>query len=173
MKTITVNDKMQKNYTYTLTCPVGKKMDFNPYYSPREMLEMGVFEGKYCRDCKDEFPKSWFTNAKESKTDAGDPSLNYFKIKSRQSLQIWQQKHWIIDPDVRGWFQWYMRYYMGRRIPDVDEKQIKRYNAIARHAGQVLKNCHHKGKDGRCTDPFHCRPKQRQALLQWAHDCLI
>lgn len=164
---------MQKNYTYERTCKAGKDMAFSPYYTPKEVLEMGGFEGKYCRDCHAEFPADWFKKAKESDLKVGDPSVNYFGIKSRQTLQVWQQKHWIIGPDVRGWFQWYMRYYSGRRIPEIDAKQISRYNSFNRHAGQVLKNCKHKGKDGRCTDPQNCRPKQRQALLQWAHDCLI
>ena len=102
-----------------------------------------------------------------------DEKLNYFGIKSRQSLQVWQEKHWIIDPDPRGWFQWYCRYWMGRRIFEVDEKQIKRYNAIKRHAAQVLKSCTHKKIKGRCSNPMNCHPKHRQTLLQWSYDALI
>ena len=127
------------------------------------MLEQGVFEGKYCNDCTGEFPKSWFQKAKIS--ESADPSLNCFGIKSRQSLQVWQDNGWIIDPDPRGWFQWYCRYYLGRRIPDVDAAQIKRWKAFARHAGQIRANC--------APGDLKCRPRQRQALLQWSYNPFI
>ena len=66
MKEIIVNDLMQKDYRYFLTEPEGKNFDprFRPELSPKEMLELGVFGGKYMTDCKDEFPKNWFTKAK-------------------------------------------------------------------------------------------------------------
>lgn len=165
LKKVVVNDKMQRNYAYYLKAPYGKidDPDFKPELSPEQMLKMGVFEGKYLNDCRDEFPASWFRGAKISAR--ADPSLNCFKIKSRQSLQEWQRKHWIIGPDVRGWFQWYCRYYMGRRIPEIDAIQIKRWRSFARHRGQILKNC--KPKD------YSCRPRQRQALLQWAYNPFI
>lgn len=165
MKKIIVNDKMQKGYSYIIKAKYGDIDDpeFKPELSPPQMLKMGVFEGKYLNDCRDEFPKSWFRGAKLS--PIADPSMNCFKIKSRQSLQEWQRKHWIIGPDVRGWFQWYCRYYMGRRIPEIDKIQIKRWKSFARHKGQILKNC-------KKTD-LDCRPKQRQALLQWAYNPFI
>ncbi len=160
---INVNDKMQKNYSYELSAKMGGDfaVDFKPELTPKEMLEMGVFEGKYINDCQDEFPQDWFTKAKLSK-DKPNPELNYFKVKSRQSLQEWQNKDWIIEPDVRGWFQWYCRYYMGRRIKEVDDKQIKRWKSFKRHKAQVENNC--------TKNEVTCRPKQRQALLQWAYN---
>ncbi|MEZ5691693.1 MAG: hypothetical protein R3D71_08525 [Rickettsiales bacterium] len=162
---ITVNDKMQKNYRYRLDAPTGDDFayGFSPCFSPKQMLEMGVFEGKYLNDCKDEFPKDWFKDAKIS--DTADPSLNSFKIKSRQNLSVWQEKGWIIGDDPRGWFQWYCRYYLGRRSPTIDEIQTKRWKNFARHAGQIKANC----KKGDLT----CRPRQRQALLQWSYDPFI
>ena len=171
---VKVNDKMQR-YSYKLTAPTGRQLDFAPAYTPKQMLAMGVFEGKYCRDCRGEFPASWFTRARFAK-DAADPELNYFKIKSRLSLQEWRRRGWIPiapgDHDVRGWFQWYMRYYYGRRQPEIDKIQIARWRAITRHSAQVKKHCTHQ-KAGRCSDPLHCRPRQRQVLLQWSWDCLI
>ena len=162
---ISISDRMQTGYSYALSAPMGLDFaeNFTPYYSPKEMLQMGVFEGKYCNDCTDEFPPDWFEAAKLS--DKPDISLNYFGIKSRQPLSVWQEKGWIYGPDPRGWFQWYCRYYLGRRIPDIDAIQIKRWRAFSRHAGQVRANC----------DPgdIFCRPRQRQALLQWAYDPLI
>ena len=162
---IDVHDKMQRDYRYKISAPVGQDFapDFKPYLTPQEMLEHGVFEGKYLNDCRDEFPAAWFEKAKLSA--APDPSLNYFGIKSRQSLQVWRSKGWILDEDPRGWFQWYCRYYQGRRCADIDAHQIKRWKAFARHAGQVKANCD--------AGNMLCRPRQRQALLQWAYNPFI
>lgn len=160
---IVVNDKMQKNYAYELTAPEGKNFapDFKPELSPKEMLTLGVFEGHYLTDCYAEFPPHWFENAK---TSPQKPCIacNFFSIKSRMSLQEWQKRGWIIAPDPRGWFQWYCRYYMGRRIDDVDHIQIKRWKAFKRHKAQVFQNC--------MLYDINCRKKQRQALLQWAYN---
>ncbi len=163
---IHVNNKMQKNYSYKLVQPVGKNFEygFKPFFSPRKMLEMGVFEGKYLNDCKNEYPKEWFLKAKLSPIKA-NPSINYFGIKSRQSLQEWQRKGWIIGDDPRGWFEWYCRYYLGRRDSKIDKIQISRWKGIVRHSAQVKKHC--KRKD------IECRPKQRQALLQWSYDPFV
>ena len=163
--TITVNDRMQSGYSYVLEAPMGKDFaeGFNPHFTPAEMLELGVFEGKYCNDCTGELPGDWFKKARLS--DKPDPSLNYFGIKSRKPLSYWQDKGWIYGPDPRGWFQWYCRYFLGRRLPDIDDIQIKRWRAFSRHAGQIRANC--------APGDIFCRPRQRQALLQWAHDCFI
>lgn len=162
-RVVHVHDRMQSGYSYELTAPVGKDFDptFTPMLSPKEMLALGIFDGVYMRDCVDEFPHNWFTHAVFAK-DAPDPSCNYFGVHASQPLKEWQKKGWIHNDDPRGWFQWYCRYYMGRRIPKEDMRQIKRWKAFARHAAQVRKNC-------RKGDEF-CRPKQRQALLHWAYD---
>jgi len=161
-KKIVVNDKMQKGYLYYLTELEGKHFDpdFKPELSPKEMLELGVFGGVYMRDCTDEFPPEWFNNAKLSK-DIHDPSLNYFKVDASQPLSVWKDNDWINKNDPRGWFQWYCRYYRGRRQID-DERQIKRWGAMKRHISQIQKNCPPRD--------LACRPKQRQALLHWAYD---
>lgn len=160
------NNKMDKGkYSYVLTAPYGKVIIpgyFEPYFTPAEMLKLGVFEGKYMNDCRSEFPSYWYKEAKLSQVP--DIKCNYFKLKSRQSLQIWIKNKWIYGDDNRGWFQWYCRYYMGRRDPVIDEIQIKRWRAFARHSAQVKKHC---------PGDLDCRKKQRQALLQWAHNCFI
>lgn len=166
---IEVNDRMQKNYHYVLTAPLGEDFDaeFTPDLSPAQMLELGIFEGKYLNDCTDEFPKEWYEKSWAKLSPTPNPKLNYFKIKSRQSLRVWQDKGWIApdDPDVRGWFQWYCRYWLGRREPLLDQRQIRRWKAFRRHAGQIRANCQSGNLD--------CRPRQRQALLQWAYDPFI
>ena len=161
-KRVVVNDLMQSDYEYYLVEPVGKNFhpDFRPELTPKELLEMGVFGGKYMTDCTDEFPKDWFENAKLCH-ERHVPEYNYFGINASKPLSYWREKGWIYSEDPRGWFQWYCRYYMGRRCPD-DLRQIKRWKAMARHIAQVRKNC----PEGVLV----CRKKQRQALLHWAYD---
>lgn len=162
-KRVVVNDKMQKDYVYFLKEPIGKKFDrnFYPELTPKQMLSLGVFGGKYMTDCMSEFPSDWFAKAKLN-SEFHDPNLNFFKVNASQSLSIWIKKGWIFKEDPRGWFQWYCRYFMGRRIPEVDLIQIKRWNSIKRHVAQVQKNCN--------KFDLNCRPKQRQVLLHWAID---
>lgn len=164
-KTIRVHDRMQKGYRYTLTEPAGKHFDprFTPDLTPKQLLALGVFGGVYMRDCTKEFPKDWFTKARFQKPGSyeHDPRLNFFGVNASQPLSVWRKKGWIYKDDPRGWFQWYCRYYMGRRGPD-DERQIKRWIAIRRHIAQIKKNCR--------PGDFSCRRKQRQAVLHWAYD---
>lgn len=160
---IVVNDRMQKNYQYVRSEPIGKHFhaDFQPELSPQEMLELGVFGGKYLTDCQAEFPASWFRRAKLS-PQRNNPQLNYFRVRASQPLTVWQKKGWIYPADPRGWFQWYCRYYLGRRIPGEDERQIRRWKALERHIAQLVRHCR--------RGDLSCRPRQRQALLQWAYD---
>lgn len=162
-KTIIINDKMQKNYRYKLTALTGRNFDprFKPELSPKEILALGAFGGKYMTDCQKEFPKSWYLKAKLC-PEKHDPKLNFFGVNASQPLSVWRKKGWINPMDPRGWFQWYCRYYLGRRIPAEDDLQIKRWLAIRRHLAQIKKNC-------RVKD-LNCRPRQRQALLHWAYD---
>ncbi len=162
-KIIVVNDKMQKGYQYRLVAPIGRKMadDFKPHLTPKEMLALGVFGGKYMTDCQKEFPVSWFKKAKLC-SKRHDPQLNYFKINAFQPLSVWRKKGWIYHEDPRGWFQWYCRYYLGRRIEKEDKRQIKRWKAFKRHWAAVEKNCR--------RGNYQCRRKQKQALLHWAYD---
>jgi hypothetical protein len=162
--TVTVSDLVQISYRYILTEPSGRNFDpeFTPGLTPKQMLELGVFGGHYMSDCRDEYPENWFAGAKLSPGTRND-SLNYFGLRASQPLKVWQEKGWINqEHDPRGWFQWYCRYYMGRRLPEEDLRQIRRWKAMRRHAAQVYKNC--KAGD------LDCRPKQRQALLHWAYD---
>jgi len=162
MKTITVEDKMQKGYAYQLIEPVGLNFDgeFKPELTPMEVLRLGVFGGKYLTDCQNEFPHEWFAEAILSPT-IKNINLNYFAVDASQPLSEWHRKGWIHPQDPRGWFQWYCRYYMGRRTDD-DIRQIRRWKGFKRHAAAVKKNCE--------KHDLNCRKKQRQALLHWAYD---
>ena len=158
-------DLMQMGYVYFLTEQAGKNFhsEFRPQLSPKQMLELGVFGGKYMSDCTSEFPVDWFEKAQLC-SEIHDPELNYFGVNASQTLAEWRRKGWIYKEDPRGWFQWYCRYYMGRRCPD-DERQIKRWKCMRRHIGQITKNC--------LPLDLECRPRQRQALLHWAYDTRI
>jgi hypothetical protein len=184
---VIVQNKMESGYSYTLDAPPGKEFqkDFKPHFSPAEILRLGAFEGKYLNDCLTEFPAEWYIDAialDKLRPQGADPSVNLFQTKSRLPLQVWEKNGWVphkgakaaqhpglsdptINKDPRGWFQWYCRYWMGRRSPAIDTIQIKRWKAFARHSGGVKKGC----KPGDLT----CRPIQRQALLQWAWNPFI
>ena len=136
---------------------------FKPELTPKKMLELGVFGGFYFGSKIKEFPKSWFVNAKLSKDF--NVSFNHFKIKSGLSREHWIEKGWIFKEDPLGWFQWYCRFYNGRRIPHIDEIQIKRWKNFRRHVSAIKKNCE-EGDIG-------CRRRQRQAILQWAYNPFI
>jgi hypothetical protein len=159
---VVVNDAMQRNYRYERVAPEGGQFDpvFRPELTPKQMLALGVFGGKYMTDCGAEFPKDWFTRARLSPSHR-NPALNFFGVDASQPLSEWHRKGWIHDADPRGWFQWYCRYYSGRRMED-DSRQIGRWKAMRRHIRQIEKNC----EPGDCF----CRPRQRQVLLHWAYD---
>lgn len=168
MKQVVYSDKFQKKYIYTLTEPVGKNFDpeFKPDLTPKDMLKLGVFGGAYFIGVDGlvpaDLPKSWFKGVKLSGDEKKKAELNYYDINASQPLSVWKKKDWIHPADPHGWFQWYCRYYLGRRIPEEDQRQIKRWKAIKRHVSQIKRNC----KKGDKT----CRPRQRQAILHWAYD---
>jgi hypothetical protein len=160
---ITVNDTMQQGYSYELSAPAGRNFhaEFKPDLTPKQMLQLGVFGGKYMTDTIDEFPRSWFAGARLSPSGR-DPSLNYFGVNASQPLSVWRQKGWLHPDDPRGWFQWYCRYFLGRRMAGEDERQIGRWKAMHRHVAQIRRNCE--------PCDISCRRRQRQALLHWAYD---
>ena len=159
---VIVNDRMQRGYVYYRTAPIGQHFEpsFQPQLTPKEMLALGVFGGKYMTDCRAEFPPSWFQRAKLCATHH-EASLNFFGVNASQSLGTWWRNGWIRPQDPRGWFQWYCRYYMGRRSAD-DQRQIRRWRAIVRHVAAIVNNCEQRDLD--------CRRRQRQAVLHWAYD---
>jgi hypothetical protein len=162
MRTVVVHDRMQHGYVYRCTAPLGRAFhpEFRPELTPKQMLELGVFGGKYLTDCRAEFPAAWFRRAKLAR-GRRDARLNYFGVNASQSLATWRASGWIHPQDPRGWFQWYCRYYLGRRTAD-DRRQIRRWRAVARHVAAIRKHCEPRD--------LSCRRRQRQAVLHWAYD---
>src|SRR5579872_1301926 len=154
---------MQSGYRYELSAPTGREFHpgFAPDLTPKQMLALGVFGGRYMTDCQGEFPAEWFVGAKLSPGRA-DAGLNCFGVLASQPLAEWRRKGWIAPEDPRGWFQWYCRYFFGRRLPFEDDRQVKRWRAMRRHVAQLQSAC--------APGDLACRPRQRQALLQWAYD---
>ena len=163
MKKIGVNEVYQSGYSYILSQPAGRNFapEFSPDLTPKQMLQLGIFGGDYFNEVPNEFPKDWFDGVLLSPGGA-QKELNHFKVNASQPLSIWQKKGWIYPEDPKGWFLWYCRYYMGRRIPAEDKRQIKRWKNMRRHLAQVQTHC--------VTGDESCRPRQRQALLHWAYD---
>jgi hypothetical protein len=159
---IDVDDRMQRGYRYRLTAPMGRDFDadFRPELTPKEMLSLGIFGGKYMTDCRAEYPEDWFEHARLC-AERHDPAVNCFGVNASLPLSVWRAKGWIHHEDPRGWFQWYCRYYMGRRCGD-DARQIRRWRAVRRHVTQLQRNCE--------RYDLACRRRQRQALLHWAYD---
>lgn len=159
---IVVNDLMQHGYRYFCTEAPGRNFhpDFRPELTPKELLAMGVFGGKYMTDCRAEFPDDWFEQARLCH-ERHLPELNFFGVNASKPLWYWREKGWIHEDDPRGWFQWYCRYWQGRRSSD-DLRQIARWKAMRRHIAQIERNC--------SPGMLSCRRRQRQALLHWAYD---
>src|SRR5215831_3574687 len=97
---VKVNDLMQRGYTYYLTESTGRNFhpDFKPQLTPPQMLELGVFGGKYLTDCRAEFPAVWFSRAKLCH-EKHDARLNFFKVNASQPLAVWKRNGWIYHED--------------------------------------------------------------------------
>ncbi|MCA9375715.1 MAG: hypothetical protein KC925_01495 [Candidatus Doudnabacteria bacterium] len=162
------SDNWQQGYEYVLTEASGRGFDaeFAPELTPKEMLKLGVFGGAYFQGVDglipEDLPKRWFDGVALSEDGEKHAEHNFYKIRASASREEWVKKGWIREEDPHGWFQWYCRYYLGRRLYEEDQRQIGRWKAFTRHVAQVRKNCRPRDLD--------CRPKQRQALLHWAYD---
>jgi hypothetical protein len=165
-KRVEVFDLMQEGYVYILEAPAGRQFDprFAPELTPAQMLHLGVFGGRYMTDCRDEFPDEWFEGSRLCH-ERHEPSLNHFGVNASLPLAEWRRRGWIDEHDPRGWFQWYCRYWMGRRLPGEDDRQVARWRAFRRHAAQVRAHC--------LPGDDTCRPKQRQALMNWGYDSRV
>ena len=94
-------------------------------------------------------------------------SVNKYGVKCGKSLRFWENKGWINEIDPYGWFQWYFRYWLGRRSED-DERQINRWKKIvSRFRGKLVKMIRDAGSK---FDDYSISPKIRQILLHWGYE---
>jgi hypothetical protein len=124
---------------------------FTPNLSPADIIRQGAFGGTYFRpyyskvlgitiedDWKD-LPSEWTEgiDVEEFMTSTTyNPEVNKFKVKCGQSIEEWEAAGWIRhEHDVRGWFQWYCRFFQGRRCED-DERQIGRWSRCVGERGR-------------------------------------
>ena len=130
-------------------------VEFTPLLNPYEAMELGIFDGSYYGEGTEVTTRDFANPPVITKT-------NLFAPNASSPLEEWQERGWIKEHDPMGWFQWYVRYYHGRRIEDYDDWQMGRWKSfVARHSAQVRKN-----GNGDLTK----RLKQRQALLHWCAD---
>ncbi|KAB2574495.1 hypothetical protein DBV05_g6854 [Lasiodiplodia theobromae] len=125
--------------------------DFTPNKSPEEMLREGCFGGSYFRplyskalgitvaDDWRELPAEWTAGLDVGRyltSPTYDPEVNKYGVSCGQSIEEWEAAGWIAhEYDVRGWFQWYCRFWMGRRCDD-DERQIGRWRRCVGETGR-------------------------------------
>mgnify|MGYP001325250826 FL=1 len=149
-------------------------MIFEPMFTPKEMLEKGIFGGTYFAELIDhkDFPEEWFENIDESfyKSDKYLTKVNFFKIKSGQSQEEWEAKGWMHKDDPRGWFEWYCKYFLGRRHED-DERQIKRWAAFCGPKGRWRNIIYAKIHASGCgiENSQDVSRRIQQSLLHWSY----
>lgn len=159
--------------------------EFHPNMTPKEVLQAGSFGGTYFRPIyssvtgkqyKDEafleLPKDWTEglNIKKKVTSSKyDEAVNTYKVKCGGSLEMWEESGWIHKQDPYGWFQWYCRFYQGRRSAD-DERQVGRWLRCAGPTGRwknnLIMKCYRGG--AQYNDP-NISPVVRQTLQHWGY----
>ena len=154
-------------------------MDFNPNKTPIEIIKEGAFGGTYFRDIYSGINETWYKNswkefdqlknidAKYYASDYYDVNVNKYGVKPGTSLRFWGNKGWINKIDPCGWFQWYFRYWLGKRSKD-DKRQINRSEKIvSRFRGKSGKTIR---DDGCKCDDYSISPKIRQILFRWGYE---
>lgn len=154
---------------------------FRPTETPLEVIKAGAFGGCYYRpieshmagkklkDMHKEFPFFEKVDSKLLNNDCYDVGINKYKVKCGGSLRMWESKGWISSADPYGWFQWYCRFYAGRRCTD-DLRQINRWERCAGKKGRWKKNLITKiQKRNGEVDDFTISPVVRQTLLHWGY----
>jgi len=160
--------------------------DFRPNLSPQQVLQMGSFGGTYFRpiysgvtkksytaaEVTKEYPKEWFKglNMKKQVTSSNyQNSVNQYNAKCGGSLEMWESKGWMANIDPYGWFQWYCRFYQGRRSTD-DDRQIGRWKKCTSPKGRWRNNLIGKifRSSGKIND-LNVSPVIRQVLQHWGY----
>nr|ODN85514.1 hypothetical protein L203_04763 [Cryptococcus depauperatus CBS 7841] len=161
---------------------------FTPNLTPEEMFRSGAFGGCFFRNTYSRVAKTELLATKDVEElpftlDASatprlltssepDASVNRFLVTAGQSLEEWEKAGWIWQGDPRGWAQWYVRFWGGRRCKD-DERQVKRWLKVAGPTGRfkraLLKKIHQSGGKAAVGDEDVGRVL-RQCLWQWGYE---
>ncbi|XP_048043295.1 uncharacterized protein zgc:113208 [Megalobrama amblycephala] len=158
--------------------------EFTPNMSPKEVLQAGSFGGTYFRpiyssitkqhykDVWQELPEEWLDGLDISKQVASSTyreNVNTYNVKCGGSLEMWESSGWIVPQDPYGWFQWYCRFYQGRRTVD-DARQISRWAKCAGLKGRWRQNLITKVVRSGCAyDNPGVSPVVRQTLQHWGY----
>ena len=129
-----------------------------------------------------ELPFSWIEGLDPERfliSSEYDPEVNKYKVKCGQSIEEWEAAGWIShEHDVRGWFQWYCRFFQGRRCED-DERQVSRWRKCVGETGRwrrmLLKKYRGMGvkevfDDGEDDERDDVSPVMHQTCFHWAHE---
>ena len=148
--------------------------EFKPMLTPKEMLHKGIFGGTYFAELIDHnnFPSDWFEGLDESYYCSSNylSHINLFKIRSGQTQKEWEEKGWIHEDDPRGWFEWYCKFFLGRRHED-DQRQINRWKAFCGQNGRWKNTIYTKLYREGCpiSESFNVSPRIQQSLLHWSY----
>ena len=161
--------------------------EFKPNVVPKDVFKKGAFGGTYFRPIYSsitdknytgksvisEYPKSWFTGLNIDNvviSETYDKKVNKYGVKCGSSLESWEKSGWIVKEDPYGWFQWYCRFYRGRRMYD-DERQIDRWAKLAGPNGRFRRRLMNEiiKKNKKYDDPS-VSPVIRQVLLLWGYE---
>jgi hypothetical protein len=176
--------------------PSVKPIDklFTPNVTPRDIFLKGSFGGTYWRKITSGVTKKSYKDAHKEFSEFDDipsrksnnrmtltkknKSINKYKVivgmgkTAKNSLLEWERKKWIHEKDPYGWVQWYCRYtYNNRRLPEEDNRQIKRWLAFAGPNGRFRKWLIRLIKEKNTSwDDMTVSPKIRQGLLHWGYE---
>lgn len=165
--------------------------DFMPNKSPTEVVREGAFGGSYFRPLyskklgitiSNDCPASLAEDLDASfylTSPTYNPEANKFKVACGQSIEQWEANGWINHQfDVRGWFQWYCRFFDGRRCAD-DDRQVSRWKKCVGPSGRwrrmLLKKYMSSGvrtvwDDGEDEDAPEVSPVMHQTCHHWAFE---
>jgi len=159
--------------------------DFKPNLSPKEVMQLGSFGGTYFRPIKSgvtnekygsevwkEYPSDWFEGLNIGRQVASpnyNNTVNKYQVKCGASLEEWESSGWMKAQDPYGWFQWYCRFYLGRRTDD-DARQVSRWLKCCGPKGRWKNNLIGKCvRQGKAFDNKAVSPVVRQTLQHWGY----
>ncbi|KAG0660338.1 hypothetical protein C6P46_004638 [Rhodotorula mucilaginosa] len=188
---------------YTITAPLPKRDPvsrefifedyprFRPNLSPEEIIRRGSFDGGFFRPVKSkqsgrelhedwaDLPKEWYSGLSSgmylTRPEGAEDSVNKWQARMGQPYEAWEANGWIrAEHDARGWFQWYYRFFLGRRCED-DDRQVGRWDRVAGEASGrwrriLLQKYRQKGVSFVEPNEEEVSPGIRQTLQHWGYD---